>query len=120
MPNDVSERSAGYRPASIESRASWVAAGITLAILSLVYGSTLVIVVGLRAMEADLGVPRSVLAVAGAFTWVGTGAGGIAMGWLADRIGIRNSVLIGTVMVAAGLTLCATGRSGRCTSVRGC
>ena len=111
MPNDVSERVAGYRPPpSVESRASWVAAGITLAILSLVYGSTLVIVVGLRAMEADLGVPRSVLALAGSLTWVGTGSGGIAMGWLADRIGIRNSVLMGSVMVAAGLALCATGK----------
>ncbi|HWB48467.1 MAG TPA: MFS transporter [Stellaceae bacterium] len=94
----------------MESRASWVAAGITLAILSVVYGSTLVIVVGLRAMEADLGVPRSVLALAGAFTWIGTGSGGIAMGWVSDRIGIRNSVLFGTAMVAAGLALCATGR----------
>jgi MFS family permease len=110
MPNDVSEPVAIYRSPSIESRASWVAASITLAILSLVYGSTLVIVVGLRAMEADLGVPRSVLALAASLTWVGTGLGGIAMGWLADRIGIRNSVSIGAVMVAAGLALCATGR----------
>jgi hypothetical protein len=51
----------------------------------------LVIVVELRAMEAGLGVPRSVLALAGAFTWVGTGAGGIAVGWFAgmlyDRFG---------------------------------
>ena len=110
MPNDAGETIASYRLPSIESRASWVAAGITLAILSLVYGSTLVIVVGLRAMEADLGVPRSVLALAGSLTWVGTGLGGIAMGWLADRIGIRNSVLMGAIMVAAGLALCATGR----------
>lgn len=110
MPNDLSEPVAISRSPSIESRASWVAACITLAILSLVYGSTLVIVVGLRAMEADLGVPRSILALAGSLTWVGTGLGGIAMGWLADRIGIRNSVAIGAVMVAAGLALCATGR----------
>ena len=109
MPDDAGRLLTSVHPQSIETRASWVAAGVTLAILSLVYGSTLVIVVGLRAMEADLGVPRSVLALAGSLTWVGTGSGGIAMGWLADRIGIRNSVLMGTVMVAAGLALCATG-----------
>ena len=99
MPDDAGRPLTSVYPQSIETRASWVAAGITLAILSLVYGSTLIIVVGLRAMEADLGVPRSVLALAGSLTWVGTGSGGIAMGWLADRIGIRNSVLIGAVMV---------------------
>jgi MFS family permease len=109
MPDDAGRPLTSVYPQSIETRASWVAAGITLAILSLVYGSTLIIVVGLRAMEADLGVPRSVLALAGSLTWVGTGSGGIAMGWLADRIGIRNSVLIGAVMVTAGLGLCATG-----------
>jgi len=100
----------GLGSPSIESRASWMAAGATLALLSLVYGSTLIIVVGLKAMESDLGLPRSVLALAGALTWIGTGSGGIAMGWLADRIGIRNNVLIGAVMTAAGLALCATGR----------
>jgi MFS family permease len=110
MPDDTGQPLAGLRPQSIETRASWVAAGTTLAILSMVYGSTLIIVVGLRAIETDLGLPRSVLALAGAVTWIGTGSGGIAMGWLADRIGIRNSVLIGAVMVAAGLALCSTGK----------
>jgi MFS family permease len=94
---------------SVEGRASWLAAGVTLAILTVAYGSTLPIVVGLRAMELELGVPRSVLALAGALTWVGTGLGGIAMGWLADRIGIRTSVAMGGLMVAAGLALCSTG-----------
>ncbi len=109
MPDDAGRPLASFQVHSVESRASWVAAGVTLAILSVVYGSTLVIVVGLRAMELDLGLPRSVLALAGAVTWIGTGLGGIAMGWLADRIGIRNSVLIGIVMVAAGMALCSTG-----------
>ena len=39
--------------------------------------------VGLRAMEFDLGVSRSILALAGALTWIETGLGGIVMGWLA-------------------------------------
>ncbi len=112
MPDDLGPHRVepDLRTRSIESRASWVAATVTLAILSIAYGSTLLIVVGLRAMEADLGVPRSVLALAGALAWIGTGTGGIAMGWLADRIGVRASVLIGTAMVAAGLALSATGQ----------
>ncbi len=96
MPDD-SGAAIDLHPHSIESRASWVAAGVTLAILSVAYGSTLLIVVGLRAMEINLGVPRSILALAGALTWIGTGLGGIVMGWLADRIGMRNCVLMGAV-----------------------
>ncbi|HET6183903.1 MAG TPA: MFS transporter [Acetobacteraceae bacterium] len=107
MPDDLGAPMPAAR--SIESRASWMAAGVTLAILSVAYGATLLIVVGLRAMEADLGLDRSVLALAGALTWVGTGLGGIAMGWLADRIGMRASVTLGAVMVSAGLALSAAG-----------
>ena len=80
------------RAASIESRASWVAACITLAILSISYGSPLLIVVGMKPIQEALGTERSVLALAGALVWVGTGLGGILMGWLADRIGIRATV----------------------------
>jgi MFS family permease len=110
MFNDADPPPEDRFPRSIESRGSWIAAGVTLAILSVAYGSTLLIVVGLRAMELDLGVSRSTLALAGALTWVGTGLGGIVMGWLADRIGVRNSVLMGTMMVAAGLALSSTGQ----------
>lgn len=110
MPDDLGQTGAGtLLPASIESRASWVAAGATLAILALAYGSTLLIVVGLSAMETALGVPRAVLALAGSLTWVGTGLGGIVMGWMADRLGVRPTVLLGAVMVSAGLALASTG-----------
>ncbi len=109
MLDDLGSSMADPRPPSIESRASWIAAGVTLAIISVAYGSTLLIVAGLRAMELDLGVSRSILALAGALTWIGTGLGGIVMSWLADRIGTRNSVLMGTVMVASRLALSSTG-----------
>jgi MFS family permease len=109
MPDDMGASAPGLHVPSIEGRASWVAAGVTLAILSVAYGSTLPIVVGLRAMESDLGVARSTLALAGALTWVGTGLGGIVMGWLSDRIGVRASVLMGTAMIAAGLALSSLG-----------
>src|ERR1700720_1072793 len=73
MPDDGGSSRSGLQTQSVETRASWIAAGVTLAILSLAYGSTLLIVVGLRVMELDLGLPRSTLALAGALTWVGTG-----------------------------------------------
>ena len=100
---------APYRAASIESRTSWVAAFLTLGILSFSYGAPLIVVVGLKPIQDSLGTDRSVVALAGALVWVGTGLGGIMMGWLADRIGIRFTASIGAVMMAAGLALSSTG-----------
>jgi MFS family permease len=97
------------RPPSIEGRGSWVAACVTLAILSFSYGSPLLIVVGLKPIQEALGTDRSVIALAGSLVWVGTGIGGIPMGWLADRIGIRAIVGLGTVMTALGLAVSAIG-----------
>jgi MFS family permease len=93
----------------VDGRASWKIAWITLAILSVSYGSPLLIVVSMRTMQEALGTDRSALALAGALVWVGTGAGGIFMGWLADRIGIRNTVIIGACMIAGGLALSSLG-----------
>ncbi len=98
---------AGHR--SIESRASWRAAFMTLAILSISFGSTLLIVVGMKPMQEALGTERAALALAGSLLWIGTGAGGILMGWLADRIGLRTTVAIGACMIAGGLALSSTG-----------
>jgi MFS family permease len=97
-------------PDSIESRASWVAAAITTAILAISYGAPLLVVVGLKPITASLGTDRSVVALAGALVWVGTGMGGIVMGWVADRIGVRSTVVFGALMAALGLAVSTTGQ----------
>jgi MFS family permease len=95
--------------ASVESKASWKTAWFVLAILSVSFGSPLLIVVGLKPIQESLGTERALVALAGAMLWVGTGAGGIFMGWLADRIGVRATVAIGAVMIAVGLGLSSLG-----------
>jgi MFS family permease len=72
-------------------------------------GAPLLIVVGMKPMQEELHTARSVVALAGALVWVGTGAGGILMGWLADRIGVARTVAIGACMMAGGLALSSTG-----------
>jgi MFS family permease len=94
---------------SIEGRPAWIAACVTLAILSISYGSPLLVVVGLKPMQEALGTDRSALALAGALVWIGTGLGGILMGLLADRIGIRAIVALGALMIASGLAVSALG-----------
>jgi MFS family permease len=95
---------------SVESRSSWAAAGLALAILSVSYGAPLVVVVGLKPIAAALGSDRSVVALAGALVWVGTGAGGMLMGWVADRVGVRRTVIFGAVVTALGLVVSTSGQ----------
>jgi len=93
----------------VDSRAAWKTAWLVLAILSVSYGSPLLIVVGMKPIQESLGIERSVVALAGALVWVGTGVGGIFMGWLADRIGVRRVIIIGACMIAGGLALSSLG-----------
>jgi MFS family permease len=102
---------AGRRfPDSVETRASWTAAGLAIGILSISYGAPLVVVIGLKQIAAALDSDRSVVALAAALVWVGTGMGGILMGWVADRVGVRRTVIFGALMTALGLAVSATGR----------
>jgi len=102
--------SAARFPDSIESPSSWVAAAITTVILAVSYGAPLLVVVGLKPITTSLGTERSVVASAGALVWVGTGMGGIVMGWVADRIGVRPTVIFGALMTALGLAVSTTGQ----------
>src|SRR5215469_11957826 len=96
---------------SVESRASWVAASITLVILSISYGAPLVVVVGLKPIAASLGADRSVVALAASLIWLGTGLGGIVMGRMADRVGMRPVAIFGAAMTALGLAVSAIGQT---------
>jgi MFS family permease len=96
---------------SIESRSSWVAAAITLAILSFSYGAPLIVVVGLKPIAASLETDRSVVALAASLVWFGTGLGGIFMGRIADRIGMRQGAIFGATMTALGLAVSAIGQT---------
>jgi MFS family permease len=97
-------------PDSIESRASWIAAALAIGILSISYGAPLIVVIGLKPIAAALDSDRSVVALAAALVWVGTGIGGILMGWVADRVGVRRTVVFGALMTAIGLVVSASGQ----------
>jgi MFS family permease len=98
--------------ASIESRESWLAAWVTLALLSVSFGAMLLAAVGLKPITEDLGTTRQLVALAGALTWLGTGIGGIVMGRVAERLGIRYTVIFGAAMIGLGLAISAGGDIG--------
>jgi MFS family permease len=90
-------------PKSVETKASWAAASVVLFILTFSYGAPLLAPVALKPIAADLGSSRSVPALANSLAWLGSGAGAIAFGWIAERVGILRTVAFGAVMMGAGL-----------------
>src|SRR4029453_10770360 len=65
------------RPTSVESKASWRTAWLILAILSVSFGSSLLIVVGMKPIQESLGTDRSLVAAAGAFLGAGPVVAGL-------------------------------------------
>ena len=97
------------KPEGIDGPAAWRAAWIVLGILSISFGSPLLIVVGLKPIQEALGTDSSTIALAGSLAWFGTAVGGILMGYMADRLGVRFTLIFGAVMVACGLALSSLG-----------
>jgi MFS family permease len=99
----------GLRLDTIETRASWVVALTALGIYAVSFGAPGITVVALKQIAADLGSTRSVPSLAFSLAWFGAAVGGVGMGWLAERIGIRWVVVGGAFSIAAGLALASLG-----------
>ncbi len=98
-------------PPSIETRTSWITASLSLVILGVSYGAPWIVVVALKPIAAEMGGVRSVPSFASSLAWFGAAFGGIGMGWLADRYGVRWTVMFGSVMIAIGLAISSLGQT---------
>jgi MFS family permease len=94
---------------SIETRTSWAVAAAATISIAMGFGAAWITPVALKRIAAEAGDLRSVPALAGALVWLGIGFGGIALAWLAERIGVRWTAIGGAVMIAFGLALSALG-----------
>ena len=90
---------------SVESRASWIVASAALCTLMMAFGSAWITAVALKDIAAEVDGTRSIPALASSLAWLGSGAGGILMGRIADRVGTRWTVICGALMIGAGLAL---------------
>jgi MFS family permease len=96
-------------PERIDSRESWLITLAALFVASVSLGAPYVVVVALKPIAEELGGLRSVPSGAMSLAMLGTGVGGLAMGWVAERVGVRAVVMFGAVMVCAGLALSSCG-----------
>ena len=96
---------------SVETGRSWIVASVALAVMATAFGAPWIAVVGLKTIAAEVNGARSIPSLAGALVWMGSGVGGILMGRMAERFGVRSTVIGGSVMIAAGLALSTLGPS---------
>ena len=99
----------GMISSSIETRESWRVASVSLLTMACSFGAPWIAVVALKTIAADLNGARSTPALAGSLAWFGVGFGGIVMGRIADRIGVRWTVMFGAVMIWVGLAISSFG-----------
>ena len=86
----------------IETKTSWVVAGVALATMLMAFGTAWITAVALTDIAAEAGGSRSIPALASSLAWFGSGIGGILMGQIAERVG-------GALMVALGLVVSTLG-----------
>ena len=90
---------------AVDSRQAWIRLGITLALMTIGSGAMYVIAVVLPAVPAEFGAARADASLPYTLMMVGFGLGGIAMGKLADRVGVMWVVLIGAAGLGGGFIL---------------
>ena len=96
---------------SIESRSSWIVTWTALVAMSVSYGAPQIVVIALKPIADTLGDARELPALAYSLAWFGTAVGGIGMGRIAGRIGVRWTVSFGALMVATGLVVASGGKA---------
>jgi MFS family permease len=97
--------------ASVETRTSWVVASVALVVMAVAFGAPWITVVALKNIAAEVNGERSVPAFAVALMWIGSGVGGILMGRIAERVGVRFTAISGAAMIAVGLAVSTLGPS---------
>lgn len=97
----------------IDSREAWLITVASLVIASVGLGAPWIVIVALKPVAADFGGYRSIPSAAASLAMIGTGFGGLLMGWVADRVGVRYVVMFGATMVCAGLVLSSSGEVWR-------
>ncbi len=87
--------------AEFERRRRLVLIG-SVALLLVSGGGMYLIIVALKEVALEFGWPRAVPSFAVSLQFIGSGLGGVVMGWVLDRVGYGVPALIGAVMAGLG------------------
>jgi MFS family permease len=85
-----------------ESAYAWTRLGIALALMTIGGSGMYSMSVVLPPLQAEFGIARATASLPYTLTMIGFGVGGILMGRLSDRFGVRVPVFIGAVCLSLG------------------
>jgi MFS family permease len=85
-----------------DSRYAWWRLMVSLALMTMGASGMYVVSVVIPAVQADFGATRAQASLPYTLTMIGFAFGGVGMGWLVDRFGIRLPLLIGAIGLGAG------------------
>ncbi len=98
-------------PALAEPASSWVRLWLDLCLCTIGGVGMWSVIVALPAVQADFGVARAAASLPYTLTMVGFGFGGILVGRLSDRFGIRRPVVGAVFCLALGYLLAGSSRT---------
>ncbi|MEO7851229.1 MAG: MFS transporter [Rubrivivax sp.] len=85
-----------------ESPYAWLRLGVSLLLMTIGGSGMYAVTVVLPRMQADFGVDRAAASMPYTLTMIGFGIGGIAMGKLADRVGVMWPLMLGGLGLGFG------------------
>jgi MFS family permease len=86
-------------------------ASVSVVLMATSFGALWIVAVGLTSIAADLGGSRAAPSLASSLAWFGSSLGGLMMGPLAERYGVRTTVVFGAVCVCIGLYISTLGET---------
>ena len=107
-PTAVPASSPPQTSPSIAPRFRYVVLLVSIYLVLSANGAMFVLVVGLKQIALDFGWPRSVPSLAYSCLFLGTGVGGIVMGYWFDRSGAGPVTGLGMTMIGSGALLAST------------
>ena len=96
---------------SIESRYGWWVAIASTLMITVAFGSTYLVVVGLKPIAAEFGWPRQIPSAGYSAAMFGAGVGGILMGLWSDRKGMVGPSFCGAIFVGVGMIVISQSQS---------
>lgn len=96
---------------SMEVWCGWVVLAASLAIHTIGLGAPTVLFVTLKPIALEFDWPRAGPSIAYSLLMIGSGIGGIAMGWWMDRRGVMYPVMFGATMIVAGALMASQAES---------
>ena len=98
-------------PIQAESAYAWVRLMVALALMTIGGSGMYSMSVALPPLQAEFGIDRGLASLPYTLTMIGFGVGGILMGKLSDRFGVRAPVLTGAVCLALGFVAAGVSRN---------